>query len=284
MSQISVIIPHYNDVQRLTRCLEALMPQVRADVDVIVADNGSSESLDVVVARWPTVRVVVQPEKGAGPARNAGAWASDAPWLLFLDADCVPADHWLETARDLMDRDVVYGGAVTLFDETPPPKSGAEAFETIFAFQVELYLEKGFLASCQLVMAREAFERVGGFKSDVSEDVDWSRRATGAGLRLALSPELSVSHPSRSDWTALERKWRRLTSEEYLTEVHGPVRRLRWALKAVAMPLSVLMHLPRVLLAPALTGGERIRAVGTLIRLRFMRMIWMLKQVFSDAS
>ena len=80
MAEVAIIIPHYNDVARLERCLEALMPQVGADVEVVVADNASTADLGPVRARWPGVRIVTQPEKGAGPARNAGVAATDAPW------------------------------------------------------------------------------------------------------------------------------------------------------------------------------------------------------------
>lgn len=278
MPEFAVIIPHYNDVVRLTRCLEALMPQIAGDVEVVVADNGSTESLEPVREQWPSARIVIQPEKGAGPARNAGVATTTAPWLGFLDADVIPSADWLAVARRIAADNIVWGGQVKMFDETPPLRSGAEAFETVFAFRVDSYLDKGFLATCQLVMARATFDAVGGFRVGVSEDVDWSRRAVAAGYQLALAPELQVSHPSRSDWPALLRKWRRLTSEGFLTEAWGAQGRLRWALRALAMPVSVLVHLPQVLTHPGLSGRERGRAVLTLVRLRGVRMVWMLKQ------
>lgn len=58
MPEFAVIIPHYNDVARLTRCLDALMPQVTDDVEVVVADNASIESLEPVQARWPEIRII----------------------------------------------------------------------------------------------------------------------------------------------------------------------------------------------------------------------------------
>ena len=254
------------------------MVQVDDRVQVIVADNGSDHALSDIQHRWPTVLFIDQPEKGAGPARNAGAANVVSDWIAFLDADCVPDADWLHTARAIASEGTVFGGSVRVFDETEPPRTGAEAFEAIFAFQIDSYLEKGFLPSCQLVMARKDFERVGGFQANVSEDVDWSRRAVAAGLRLDIAHSLRVSHPSRSDWPALRRKWRRLVSEGFLLEGQGALRRLAWAGKAVTMPASVVAHAPRILRDGSLTPRDKLKAIGTLGRLRATRMIWMIGQ------
>jgi len=279
MPEIAVIIPHYNDVPRLIRCLEALMPQVTGDVEVVVADNGSTESLDPVRERWPGVGIVTQPEKGAGPARNAGVAATTAPWLMFVDADCVASPSWLARGRAIADEDAVIGGRVDVFHETQPPQSGAEAFETVFAFHMRSYLEKGaFLGSGNLVTSRKVFETVGGFRPAVSEDKDWSQRAAKAGFRLGFDDDFAASHPSRQDWSALCAKWRRLASEGFLLEGQGAGGRLRWAAKALLMPASALVHVPRVLRHPGLTGREKGRALATLAKLRLWRMIWMLRQ------
>ena len=284
MFMFSIIIPHYNDVERLERCLEALMPQVSDDVEVVVADNASTMPLDVILRRWPSVRLVTQTEKGAGPARNAGVAATSAPWLLFIDADCVPSPNWIARGRAIASEDKVIGGRVDVFDETPPPKSGAEAFETVFAFQMQSYLEKrAFLGSGNLVTSRKVFDAVGGFLPAVSEDKDWSQRAERAGFSLAFDNELAVSHPSRQNWPALRTKWRRLTSEGFLLEAQGAWGRLRWALKGLLMPLSVVMHAPKILMHNSLSGREKWRALVTLARLRCLRMFWMLEQALSHS-
>ncbi len=278
---LSIVIPHYNDTERLARCLTALMPQVSDDVQVVVADNASTEDLSSLRNRWPEVQFVEQPIKGAGPARNAGAEVATGTWLAFLDADCVPDPDWVDTARQVARDGMVFGGPVSVFDETEPPRSGAEAFEAAFAFRIASYLEKGFLPSCQLVMARADYARVGGFRPDVSEDVDWSRRATEAGLTLDVSPDLKIAHPSRQDWAALRKKWLRLTSEGFLTDAQSAMGRAKWAIKALLMPVSAIAHVPRILRHPGMSAGEKGRGLATLLRLRLARMGWMLNQVLT---
>ena len=277
--EYAVIIPHYNDVPRLLRCLEALVPQAGEDVEIVLADNNSSDDLSLVRDRFPNVRIVVQTEKGAGPARNLGVAETTAPWIMFLDADCLPAPDWLATGQRIARKDTVIGGRVDVFHETPPPQSGAEAFETVFAFKMGAYLARdGFLGSGNLVTTRHVFETTGGFRPAVSEDVDWSTRAAAAGFQLDYDDDFAAGHPSRQDWAALALKWRRLASEGFLFRGGGLKARVLWGVKALAMLPSAIAHTPRVLGHPSLTPVEKGRALVTLYRLRAMRMVWMLGQ------
>lgn len=276
---IAVVIPHYNDTERLSRCLAVICAGDLTGVEVVVADNGSTQPLAGIQAAFPMVRFVTEARKGAAWARNTGVLATTAPILAFIDSDCRPAADWLTQARQAgarRDADL-FGGRVDVFDETPPPRSGAEAFEAVFAFDWKGYIERqGFAVTANLVTRREVFDSIGGFRGPVTEDMDFCFRARDKGWRLMAVPEMAVGHPSRSDWPALERKWRRTTSENW--ELGGR-RRLAWSLKALAMPVSALAHLPRIVKSPHLNGaGERLAAAGTLLRLRFLRMTWMLRQ------
>lgn len=275
---IAVIIPHYNDVTRLARCLTALAPQLGPDVELVVIDNASTDSLDPARAALPGLRIVTEAAKGAALARNRGVAETTAPVLAFLDSDCLPAADWLAMVRTTgarTDGDL-FGGRIDVFDETPPPRSGAEAFEAVFAFDWRGYIEKkGFSVTANLVTRRDVFQATGPFIHGVSEDLDWCRRATAKGFRLLAAPSLRVGHPSRQDWQALRKKWLRLTREGFELEPS----RAAWALKALAMPVSALVHLPKVLASPHLSGmREKLRGGTTLIRLRLARMVWMLQQ------
>lgn len=277
---LAVIIPHYNDVARLARCLAALRPQLTPGTELVVVDNGSTESLDPARAALPGVHIVTEPAKGAALARNRGVAETTAPTLVFLDSDCLPAADWLAMARATAARSDgdLFGGRIDVFDETPAPRSGAEAFEAVFAFDWQGYVEKkGFTVTANLVTRRDVFAATGPFINGVSEDLDWCQRATARGFRLRTAPDLRVGHPSRSDWPALRKKWLRMTHEAY--ELNGARSRPAWTLKALAMPLSILAHLPKLLVSPRLSGaGERLRGAAVLARLRLQRMVWMLRQ------
>jgi GT2 family glycosyltransferase len=285
MADAAIIIPHYNDTERLSRCLQALHPQLLPSIELVVVDNASLSDLTPVRMAHPNVRIVVEPRKGAAEARNRGVRETSAERLFFLDCDCVPASDWLATALRLADQADVIGGRISVFDETPPPRNGAQAFEAVFAFDNRTYVqEKGFSVTANLLTRRDVFNATGQFIAGLSEDLDWCRRATAKGFSLVYEDSLSVAHPSRSDWAALSGKWRRLTKESYGVNGAGPLDRVRWALRAIAMPVSILAHAPRILFSTALRDRrERVAALGTLARLRMLRSMWMLKQAVGMA-
>lgn len=275
-----VIIPHYDDLTRLDRCLTALMENDLTGVEIVVVDNDTPRSLDALKRKFPAVRFLTEPEKGAAAARNRGVAETTAPHLFFIDADCVADQNWLTVARQCVRPDTLIGGRVDVFDEGHGPRSGAQAFETVFAFDFRSYIEdKGFTGAGNLVTTRQVFDDVGPFLNGVSEDLEWSQRAVEKGYDLIYVDDLVVSHPTRSDWQALKRKWRRMTDEAFQLAQVRPLGRLKWALRALAMPLSIFAHAPRILRHPGLRSGrERILALLTLVRQRLLRMVWMLKQ------
>ena len=283
--EIAIIIPHYNDPARLEICLAALMQNDLTGAEVVVVDNDSPNPPDAVAARFPGVRFLSETEKGAGPARNRGVAATTAPVLAFIDADCIAAPDWVATARAVAGEADLIGGRVDVHDETPPPRNGSQAFEKVFGYDFRHYIEvQGVSGAGNLVTRRSVFDVVGPFRAAVSEDTDWTRRAVAAGYRLIYRDGLRVSHPSRPDWPALRVKWRRLVQESWAlaqAERPGTGTRLRWGIKALAMPASAVVHAPKVLRSAKLAGmGERLGALGVLIKLRLTRMVWMLRQAF----
>ncbi len=276
----AVIIPHYNDLPRLERCLHAVRENDLTATEVVVVDNASPVSLEGIRQLFPEVRFVVEPQKGAAHARNRGVAETTAQRLFFIDADCVPASDWLTVGRQIANRADLIGGRVDVFDETPPPRNGAEAFEAVFAFNFRRYIEvQGFSGAGNLLTRRDVFDAIGGFINGVSEDREWTMRAVARGYNLIYEDAFRVSHPSRQNWPALKAKWRRTTQEGYQLNGTEPAARLRWAIRGLAMPASAVVHTPKVISSDKLAStGEILRAIATLVRLRCTRMVWMLRQ------
>ena len=276
--RVSVVLPHYNDVDRLDRCLDELARQTipRDSYEVIVADNASPQGRDAVAAVIARrARLVVESTKGAGPARNAGVAAAQAPLLAFIDADCVPAEDWLEQGIAALAGYDIVGGRVGVSIEGRHAKSGAEAFEQVFAFDNESYVRtKGFSVTANLFCSRATFDAVGPFRIGVSEDVEWCHRATAKGFTLGYADAVAVSHPARRNWAELRRKWERLASERSLLDAEElRLSGLRSLARSWLLPASILVHAPRIWRSPALaTGAERRRAFATLARIRLWRM------------
>lgn len=278
MPRVSVVIPHYNDLAGLTRCLASLDAQTMPhdEFEVIVADNASPLPRDAIEATITgRAKLVFVAEKGAGPARNGGVAVATGEILAFIDADCVAMPGWLEAGvAGLNDYDFI-GGHVAVSVGDPARMTGAEAFESVFAFDFRSYiLDKGFTGSGNMFVWRRVFDQVGGFRPAVSEDTEWSHRATGMGFRLGYVPEAEIAHPARKDWGELSGKWRRVVRERYLLTSEQPLGRLRWLALTWALPLSAVAHTPKVLRAANLPDvAARMRALATLYRLRMYRFV-----------
>lgn len=271
--KISVVIPHYRDVVNLKICLAALAAQSfpRDQVEIIVADNGSPEA-EAVRAATAGARLVIAQERGAGPARNAGAAAARGEVLAFIDSDCVPEPRWLAEGILALSHFDFVGGKVNVLIADPHAMTAVEAFEKVFAFDNEAYVtKKGFTGSGNLFCPRALFEKVGGFRAGVSEDVEWSHRATGNGLRLGFAAKAAVGHPARRTWPELAAKWKRLTLEAYLLAAEKRGWKLRWLLRSLLLPPSALAHTPRILRHPSLSTGRKLAATRILFAIRFWR-------------
>lgn len=271
--QASVIIPHFNDVIRLRKCLAALVGQVTGeDVEIIVGDNASTQDISGIQAEFPAVIFVTEPQPGAAAARNCAVAASSGEWLFFTDADCVPSDTWIAVARDVCAENTCVGGTVSVFDETPPPRSGAEAFENVFAFNQKAYIEKThYSVTANMVVSRAMFDAVGPFDGSQSEDLEWGQRAYGMGYAIEYAPHLVVGHPTRQDWPALKKKWRRTTREMFANHGTGPKQRATWGLRGLVVLASILPHSVKVMRHPDLSARDKCAAMCTLIRLRGYR-------------
>ena len=70
----------------------------RLRAEVIVLDDASTDgTADMLAARFPWVRVIVNPANaGPGPARNMAAAEAQGGLLVFIDSDAVPREGWLE--------------------------------------------------------------------------------------------------------------------------------------------------------------------------------------------
>ena len=283
---VSVIIPHYNDLRGLAICLDALEKQsFPGEFEIVVADNRSMVGIEAVRAvAGERARVVDAPVQGAGPARNAAVEQARAPFLAFIDSDCVAEPAWLsEGIAALQDYDIV-GGQVTIVVGHSGEPSGTEAFEAVFAFDNKKYIEKkNFSGSGNLFCPREVFDRAGPFRTGVSEDMEWCHRAISQGFSLGFAPLAEVGHPPRRNWSELVTKWRRINRESYGVMVEKPGGRLLWLLRTWLLLPSIPVDLWRILRTERLHSvAARLRACGTLTRIRLWRFANQHRLLFHD--
>lgn len=102
MAKVSVIIPVYNAEEYLEQCVGSVMNQTLQDIEILCVDDGSPDnSLEVLKrlqAKDDRIRIISQPNGGAGAARNNGLRHATGEYLSFLDADDFFEPNMLEEA------------------------------------------------------------------------------------------------------------------------------------------------------------------------------------------
>ncbi len=93
MPTLSVVVPIYNVERYLTDCLESLAQQTFTDLEVILVDDGATDSSATIAAafaeRDDRFQLVRQPNGGLGNARNTGADRATGDYIAFVDSDDV---------------------------------------------------------------------------------------------------------------------------------------------------------------------------------------------------
>ena len=98
MPSISVIIVNFNAGQRLRRCLQCLEGQTSQPLEIIVADNGSSDgSFDAALQDFPQIKGLRFGENlGFAAANNAAAQHAEGEWLALRNPDAYAEPGWIE--------------------------------------------------------------------------------------------------------------------------------------------------------------------------------------------
>lgn len=91
MTGISVIIPNYNNEKYIRKCIDSVLSQKCDKVEVIVVDDGSTDSSAKIVKEISkankNLKLIEQKNQGASSARNNGIKAAKYEYILFLDSD-----------------------------------------------------------------------------------------------------------------------------------------------------------------------------------------------------
>ena len=109
MPKISIIIPAYNAGKYLPQCLDSVARQTLDDYEIIVVDDGSSDSTPLILADYAArdARIVAVRQENSGKpavARNTGIRHASGSYITFLDADDLYEPDRLKLESELLDR------------------------------------------------------------------------------------------------------------------------------------------------------------------------------------
>ena len=278
--RLAVIVVCHDSAQEIAGTLAALGDQLGPDDELVVVDNASGDATSAVARRAAPEATVIETGANLGFAggANAGAAASSAPLLLFLNPDAVPAPGCLDALRACAAARPDWGAwqaLVTMADGRVVNTAGNEVHFLGFGWAgrcgepVQAVGDRpepvGFASGAALVVRREAWDAVGGFDERYfmyGEDLDLSLRLRLAGWGVGLEPRAMVAH----DYTFAKGayKWFYLERNRWWTILGAYPARL------LALLLPALLAFEVALLPVAWRGGwlaAKLRAQAAVVRL-----------------
>jgi glycosyltransferase involved in cell wall biosynthesis len=206
---VAVILPFHGDAAGARDAYARLAGlETREGDELVLADN-TEDFVGAPLEGGPVrvLRCVVK--RSAYAARNEGAEATSAPWLLFVDADCVlPADlidRYFATPPRGEDG-AVAGQVLGVPDQPGVAPAYARARQLLDqAWLHEHHRFRPMAVTANLLVRREAWAAVGGFAEQTRSgaDADFSWRLQDAGWRLGLDVGAAVHHEHRETVHAL---------------------------------------------------------------------------------
>jgi GT2 family glycosyltransferase len=283
---VSVIVPVFNDSDRLRLCLQALQSQTypQNKYEIIVVDNNSEEDISSLVDGFRNAKLVQEVQPGSYPARNKGLQEAVGKIIAFTDSDCKPAMDWLETGvRTILETPNcgLVGGRMDIFPKDAIKPTAIELYESVLAFRQSHFLEVGhFSVTANLLTYKHVFEKVGLFRQDLFSggDTEWGQRVFDHGYHLVYDEDLVVSHPARRTLKQLWQKATRYAGGSYQLTRNHP-KRFLWALLKDLYPgrnqFQIILHDQR------LEGfWQRLRAFIIFMMFKYIRIFERIRILF----
>lgn len=179
--EVAVIVPNYNKAKTLRACLESVYGQTHRPAEVIVVDDASTDASPDIARDFPCTLLTRPVNRGAAAARNAGAGASRAPLLFFLDSDIALAPDAVANAVRILRSDPGIGLVQGIWDAEPLIDDGpVEVYRLLhehFWRRRTVGRPTATMFSLSL-LPRDAFEVAGGLDEELrsGEDVEFGTR------------------------------------------------------------------------------------------------------------
>jgi GT2 family glycosyltransferase len=199
--RVSVVICTYNGGQTLDQCLRSLLALDYPDFEVIVVDDGSTDDTRAILAGFPKVRAIHQPNRGLSTARNAGLKEATGTIIAYTDSDCFVDANWLtHLVYQFQRSDAAAVGGPNLSPEDGWLAGCVAAAPGQPTHVLESDQVAEHIPGCNMAFRREALELINGFDPQyrkAGDDVDVCWRLQQAGYWITFAPGAFVWHHRR---------------------------------------------------------------------------------------
>ena len=194
---VSVLIPAFNSENFICQCIESVLDQDYAPVEIIVVDDGSTDKTSVKLCGYTGIKVLSQANQGACEARNKAIHAASGKYIKFLDADDYLLAGALAAQVELMEtldsRSIVYGDYSILREGVIKAVSNSVIDHE--SDQLAQLVMANILTSTPM-HRKGLLVGIGGFDARFKSGQEWNLhvRLAAAGVKFVYSPGAVYVH------------------------------------------------------------------------------------------
>ncbi len=206
MPKISVIIPSYNQAEKISECVKSIVNQnFSYEYEIIVVDSSAFEiqsEIESIFSNNKNVRLIkIKQQTYPGTARNIGVKDSLGDIIAFIDSDCIATNNWLEIIHKNIDANIVLSGVIK--NGTKNNVFGTCSYLVEFNEFLEFNKERkeiSVAATCNFAINKVDFLKVGGFTDDRAfEDFLFCYRFRKLGGEIHQLSKLCIYHLNKTN-------------------------------------------------------------------------------------
>lgn len=212
---LSIIILTYNQCEITLRCLESIAYLgTRDDVEIIVVDNGSSDSTEVTIKqRFPwVIYFYLNKNTGVAAGRNYGLERANGNYLMILDNDTIVPENAIESLMNYLDSNSNVGlvaprlidtNGLTQYSARPYPGILFKIKSSLGLLKPEIYNEPYnpcYVIGAAQMFRKSIYQKTGPLDDHIfygPEDADFCIRVRKAGFGVVYLPTVSIRHEYR---------------------------------------------------------------------------------------
>lgn len=209
MRLYSVVIPVYNRPVEIRELLESLTRQTYRHFEVLVIEDGSTDTCKEVVGSFGdklNVSYFYKENSGQGFSRNYGYERAKGDYFVVFDSDCLIPPHYLEAVEKHLNDSYLdaYGGPDKAHDSfTVIQKAISYSMTSLFTTGGirgrKQHIGTFHPRSFNMGISREVFEKTKGYIIPfMGEDIEFSIRIIESGFKTGLVPDAYVYHKRRT--------------------------------------------------------------------------------------
>jgi glycosyltransferase involved in cell wall biosynthesis len=193
-------MPVYNAERTLGECLERVFQSSWRDFEVVLVDDGSTDTTRAIAAGFPVRIVPTAGRVGPAAARNLGARAADSDLLFFIDSDVMVRPDTIGRLMARFDESEDVDGLIGVQAADMRHRNLASQYKNIWMRWTYLRCtgDVPLFYTTAAAIRRKAFLRAGGFDHGYAtpnvEDTAFGQKLKRLGVRVQVQPDLEVEH------------------------------------------------------------------------------------------